>query len=456
MYPITSLLIRSSGPRRSIPKRVTLVPALVSVLLLHACSQPISGQPPTEDPAAGNAPRNVVADDPLVFDTYTPGPCSPNGQPQGNCDPGELVRVRLVPVAEGIETPRHIAFIPGANDMLITGPTRVRLVRGGELAPEPIAGWPEDALDAGMLQSVIPHPDFAANSFVYVYYVKGRDDGATTLALARARLQDMALADVEEIFVADGWMIGGPIAGRAEFGPDGMIYLTLNDHDRSFSTDDNSVRILAQNVGSDVGKVMRVRDDGGAPADNPFVGQAQAKPEVFTYGHRNVTGFAWHPETGELWATEVGPMGGDELNLLRPGSNYGWPHVSLGRIYNDSLVSENSWWRSGMEMPVMHWTPSISPSGATFYTGDRIPQWRGHLFIGALNGQMLQRVAFGQPGAQSERRESLFMPLGRRFRHVAQGPDGYLYVATVLRVVGPDAPAGPNMSGTVYRLEPAD
>jgi glucose/arabinose dehydrogenase len=389
-----------------------------------------------------------------VFDTYVPGPCSPNGQPQGNCEPGELVRVQLVPIAEGLATPRHLAFLPN-GDLLITEPDRIRVVRDGKLAPDGIEGFPADALQAGILQSALPHPQFRENRWLYVYYVKGRDDGMTTLALARGRLQDAKLVDVEDLFVVDGWINGGPIAGRAAFGPDGMIYLTLNDHDPSFSTDENRIRMLAQDLGSDVGKIMRIRDDGGIPSDNPFVGRAGAKPEIYTYGHRNATDFAWHPDTGELWATEIGPMGGDELNILRPGANYGWPLVSLGKIYNESFVSEQSWWRPGMEMPVMHWTPSISPSSVSFYTGDRIPQWRGHLFIAALNGQMLQRVAFDQPPPQAERREALFMQLGRRFRHVVQGPDGYLYVATVIRILGRNAPSGPNLTGAIYRIEPA-
>ena len=399
-------------------------------------------------------PRSENLAEPLEFDTYVPGPCSPNGQAQGNCVPGELLRVRLVPIAEGLETPRHIAFLPGGNELLITEPAQIRLARDSALAI--IEGWPADELDAGMLQSVLPHPEFSENQFLYVYYVKGRDDGKTTLALARGRLRDTTLSDVEELFVVHGWVTGGPIAGRAVFGPDGMIYLTLNDHDRAFSTDDASIRMLAQDLGSDVGKVMRVRDDGSIPEDNPFVGRAGAKPEIFSYGHRNVTGIAWHPDTGEPWSTEIGPMGGDELNVLRAGANYGWPLVSLGKIYNESHVSEQNWWRPGMEMPEMHWTPSISPSSVTFCTGERFPAWRGHLFIGALNGQMLQRVAFGQPGAQAERREALFMRLGRRFRHVVEGPDGYLYVATVARTLGPDAPVGPNLSGTIYRIEPVE
>jgi aldose sugar dehydrogenase len=390
----------------------------------------------------------------LVFDTYVPDPCSPNGQPQGQCPPGDLLRVRLVAVAEGLTSPRHIAFLPNGDLLLTELANRVRIVRNGALDPMPLGGWPVEGLDAASLQSVIVHPQFAQNRFIYLYYVKRRGQGSTTTALARGRYEQDTLTDVRDLFVADGWIMGGPIAGRAKFGPDGMIYLTLNDHDPHFSTNDTSVRILTQHLDSDLGKVMRVRDDGGIPADNPFVGRADANPEVYTYGHRNVTDFAWHPQTGELWATEIGPLGGDEINVLRPAANYGWPHVSLGRLYNQTDVSEQHWWRPGMEMPVMHWTPSISPSTLAFYTGDRIPRWQGHLFVGALNGQMLQRVAFDQPAPQAERREALFMPLGRRFRHIVQGPDGYLYVATEKRTLGSADASGDATSGTVYRIEP--
>lgn len=390
------------------------------------------------------------------FDSFVPGPCSPNGQPQGQCIPGERVRIRLVPIADGLEQPRHLAFLPG-GELLVTTPTAIRRVRDGRLLEDPVGGWPQSEVHSGTLQAAFPHPRFEENRLLYVYYVKTRAvDGASTLALARGRLDETsALSDVEEIFVVDGWIVGGPIAGRALFGPDGMIYATLNDHDPAFSTDDPRVRLLAQNVGSGIGKIMRIRDDGGIPDDNPFVGQPAANPAVYTYGHRNATDIAWHPVTGQAWATEIGPMGGDEVNILEPGANYGWPLVSLGRIYNESRVSEQSWWRPGMEMPVVHWTPSISPNSIVFYTGDKIPQWRGHAFIGALNGQMLQRVAFDQPEPQSERRESLFMALGRRFRHVIQGPDGYLYAATIVRILGPDAPRGANTTGVVYRIEPA-
>jgi glucose/arabinose dehydrogenase len=361
-----------------------------------------------------------------------------------------------VPVAEGLTNPRHVAFLPGGDLLIAELAGRVRLVHDGKLQPEPLAGWPVAGIGATNLQAVAVHPQFAANHFVYLYSVKSDADGRTTTALARARLEGSELADVREVFESDAWIAGGPIAGRAVFGPDGMIYLTINDHDKNNAIDDPSVRIFAQHLDSDVGKVLRLRDDGGIPADNPFVGRADANPEVFTYGHRNTTDFAWHPTTGELWATEIGPMGGDEINILRAGSNYGWPLVSLGKLYSRrDEVSEQHWYREGMEMPLMFWTPSISPNSLVWYTGDKLPPWRGHLFVGALNGQTLLRVAFDQPAPQSERRDSLFMSLGRRWRHVAQSPDGYLYAVTEKRTLG--TPPDPNdaTSGVVYRIEPA-
>ena len=419
------------------------------VAFICGCMQ---GAEPT---AVASTPAPAAAD-PLVFDTWVPGPCSPNGQAQGQCPPGELFRVRLVPVAEGLSSPRNIAFTPD-GDLLVTELAgRVRVVRDGALLPEPLAGWPPAGLEAGALQAAIVHPEFATNRNIFLYYVKTDADAKTTLALARARLVGSELQDVAEVFVTDAWIQGGPLAGRAAFGPDGMIYLTINDHDRHNAVDDASIRIFAQHLDSDVGKVLRVRDDGSVPADNPFVGRADANPQVFTYGHRNATDFAWHPTTGELWSTEIGPMGGDELNVLRPGHNYGWPLVSLGKLYNKNDINEQHWYREGMDMPFMYWTPSISPNTLTWYTGDKLLPWQGNLFIGALNGQTLQRVAFDQPAPQAERRDSLFMSLGRRWRQVEQSPDGYLYAVTEKRTLG--TPPDPNdaTSGIVYRIEPAD
>jgi glucose/arabinose dehydrogenase len=415
----------------------------------------------------GSAP----AADPLVFDTWVPGPCSPNGQPQGQCPPGELFRVRLVPIAAGLSSPRHMAFTP-EGDLLITElaeapsvaatgnqaiqgrPGQVRVVRSGVLAPEPFVGWPAAGIEAGALQSVIVHPQFAANRLVYLYYIKKRGDESGR-ALARARLEGNALLDVREIFESDSWIPGGPMAGRAAFGPDGMIYLTINDHVEHDGRDGGNEPKLAQDLDNDIGKVLRIRDDGGIPADNPFVGRVGANPQIFTYGQRNVTDFAWHPETGELWSTEIAPMGGDELNVLEAGHNYGWPLVSLGKNYNRKELSDSHWYLPGMDMPVMYWTPSISPSTLAWYTGDKLAPWKGHLFVGALNGQTLVRVAFDQPMPQTERRDSLFMSLGRRWRHIVQGPDGYLYALTEKRTLGGQPDPSDTSSGVVFRIEPA-
>ena len=172
------------------------------------------------------------------------------------------------------------------------------------------------------------HPQFAQNQFVYLSYTKGTAE-RSTMALARAKFDGAKLSDVKEIFVADAWGTGAA-AGRAKFGPDGMLYLTVGDRDNQVFTENNASRVHAQDLASHVGKVLRLRDDGTAAPDNPFVKKAGAKPEIYTYGHRNVHGLAWHPDTRELWAVEIGPMGGDELNVLKPGANYGWPHVSLG------------------------------------------------------------------------------------------------------------------------------
>jgi glucose/arabinose dehydrogenase len=390
-----------------------------------------------------------------TFDTYTPGVCSPNGGAHGGCPAGDLVRIHVVTAVHGLVRPWHITFLPGGADYLVTElPGDLRIVRGGKLDPQPIPGWPADALRARSMNSVVLDPDFARNRTLFVSYVKQRDGGDTTIALARGRFDGTKLDGVADVFVADAWGTGAT-AGRAEVGPDGMIYLTVGDRDAGNVTDNASFRMIAQDLGSHVGKVLRLGRDGKAPADNPFVGRAGAKPEIYTYGHRNAQGLSWHPTTGELWATEVGPMGGDELNRLKPGSNYGWPLVSLGKIYTGNLASEQSWFRPGMEMPEMFWVPAISPSSLLIYDGDRFPKWRGHYFIGALSGQQLLRVAFDQPPPQPERRESLLTQLDARVRDVRVGPDGYLYLA-----IERDQQSGPGSArltpnGSILRIEPA-
>jgi len=360
--------------------------------------------------------------------------------------------IRVVPVATGLVHPWSIAFLPDGRTMLVAERAgRLRIIRDGVLDPQPI--WqapPRKAEGSDNLHAVAVHPRFAQNHFVYLTYPKSGELG-NTLAVARGRLDGATLTDVREIFVADAWETSGNLAGRMLFGPDGTLYVTVGDRDRlcCIGRDDNSLRMRAQDLGNHVGKTLRLRDDGSVPPDNPFVDRPGAKPEIFTYGHRNGYGLAFHPETGALWQAEIGPLGGDELNILLPGRNYGWPLVSSGRNYTGTLVSDEPWSRPGMEMPRMIWVPSISPSSITFYTGDRFPRWKGSLFVGALNGKQLQRVSFNQP-SQAERREPLLTQLDVRIRDVRQGADGLLYVATEKRSAGDDA------DGTILRIEPAD
>jgi glucose/arabinose dehydrogenase len=359
-------------------------------------------------------------------------------------------KIRVALVADGLVAPWDIVFVPGAGSMLVTESNgALRMIENGVLAPTPVWNAPSPEGN-DVLHGVVVHPDFARNRYVYASYLKG-DATSQTLAISRGRLDGGKLADVREIFVADAWENARmAFNGRMEFGPDGTLYVTVGDRDRLCcgAQDDNSIRIRAQSLTDHVGKTLRITDDGGVPKDNPFVGRADAKPEIFTYGHRNGFGLRFHPETGELWQMEIGPLGGDEINILKPGANYGWPLVSTGRNYTGTLVSDEPWYRPGMEMPRMFWVPQISPAGMVFYTADRFPDWKNNLIVGALSGQHVQRIAFNQPG-QAERREVLLDELGLRFRDVEQGPDGLIYLATEVRY-GSGRP-----DGTILRIEPA-
>ena len=364
---------------------------------------------------------------------------------------------RVVPIAEGLSRPWSIGFLPDGTMLVTEDRGRLRLIRDDRLAPEPVWEAPlapdsfEPDANNSRLKSLAVHPDFASNGLIYLAHVKW-GNGVYTLAVSRGRFANDRIGTVEEIFVADAWESRGNLGGRMLFGPDGTLYVTVGDRDWlcCTGTEDNSLRMKAQSLGTHVGKTLRIRDDGSVPRDNPFVDREGARPEIFTYGHRNGYGLAFHPETGELWQAEIGPLGGDELNILVPGGNYGWPLVSTGRNYTGTLVSEQPWYRPGMEMPRMFWVPSISPSSIMFYTGDRFPEWRSSLFVGALTTRLLQRVSFGNP-SQDERRELLLEPLGLRVRDVAQGPDGAIYVATETSSIGTVA-----YDGMVLRIEPAD
>jgi glucose/arabinose dehydrogenase len=358
-------------------------------------------------------------------------------------------RIRVVPVARDLVHPWSLAFLPDGDLLVAEQNGHLRLIHAGALSPDPVWTSPLAGKSGDALKSVAIHPAFAQNRLVYVAYAKQNGE-LNTLAVARGRLEGSSLENVEEIFVADAWETGGNLAGRILFGPDATLYVTIGDRDRlcCIPKDDPSLRLKAQALGNDVGKTLRIRDDGSIPADNPFVGRSDARPEIFTYGHRNGYGLGFNPETGQLWQAEIGPMGGDEVNILIAGHNYGWPLVSTGRNYSGSLVSDQPWARPGMDNPRIHWVPSISPSSLMFYTGDKFPAWRNNLFVGALTKRALVRIAFNQP-SQAERRVDLLAELNARIRDVAQSPDGYIYVATENTFGGTKA------DGMVLRIEPA-
>ena len=358
-------------------------------------------------------------------------------------------RIRVVEVAGGLFHPWSFVFLPDGKTMLVAERNgALRIISDGKLQPEP--AWMAPGTGQDRLHGIAVHPQFAQNGLVYMAYPKLGERG-NTLAVARGRFDGTKVNDVTDILVADAWESSGNLAGRILFGRDNMLYVTVGDRDRlcCIGKDDYSIRSKAQLLDNHIGKTLRVRDDGSVPPDNPFVKRAGAKPEIFTYGHRNGYGLAVNPETGEMWQAEIGPLGGDEVNILKPGGNYGWPYVSMGRNYTGTLVSENPYSQPGMESPRMFWVPSISPSSIMFYTGDKFPRWKNNLFVGALTTRQLIRVSFGQP-SQAERREGLLAGMGLRVRDVQQSPDGYIYVATE------GASGGNATDGMVLKLEPAD
>ena len=288
-------------------------------------------------------------------------------------------QVRVVTVATGLVHPWSIALLPEDRSMLVaerSGP--IRLIRNDVLVAEPVwSGRRRRRRQRAQVARAAPalRGEPARLSFVSEER-RARHDARRR---ARPLRRPASSTTSSEIFVADAWETGGNLGGKILFGPDETLYVTIGDRDRlcCTGTEDNSLRMKAQDLSTHVGKTLRIRDDGSVPPDNPFVGRAGAKPEIFTYGHRNGYGLAFHPETGELWQAEIGPMGGDEVNILLPGHNYGWPLVSMGRNYTGSLVSDQPFYRDGMDNARMFWVPSISPSSLMFYTGERFPQWRG-------------------------------------------------------------------------------
>lgn len=337
------------------------------------------------------------------------------------------VDCRVEVVLRGLEHPWSMAWLPN-GDMLITERAgRLRLVKNGALVPEPVRGVPEVfASGQGGLMDVSLHPDFATNGVLYLTHSEGTRDANRTV-LVRGVYEGGALRDVETIFGVDQRKAGTQHFGsRIVWLPDGTMLLAVGDGGNPpVRYEGDFIRKQAQNLGADLGKIHRLNDDGSAPDDNPFRGREGVEPTIYTYGHRNIQGLARDPESGRVWATEHGPRGGDEVNLITPGGNYGWPLVTFGREYSGPKISERTS-GEGFVDPTLAWVPSNAPSGLAFYTGDKFPRWKGDLFSGALMGQEVRRIHLD--GARFVSEQSI--AIGQRVRDVRQGPDGYLYVLT--------------------------
>jgi glucose/arabinose dehydrogenase len=341
--------------------------------------------------------------------------------------------IRVVVYARGLKRPWSQAFLPDGVMLVTERGGQVRVIRNGVLDPNSVGAPPSvRANGLGGLMDIALHPKFADNHYVYLSYTRPADANTATLALARGRWDGKALVDVKELFVAGE---GSGEAARLVFGPDGFLYMTSGGNDDT-----------TQDPATHAGKVLRLRDDGTAAPGNPFAGKGGA-PEVFTLGHRNGMGIAVHPGTGQIWENENGPNGGDEVNVLQAGGNYGWPLVSLGRTYPGPWQSKG-FSHEGFIDPIVYWTPAIAISGMTFYTGSKLPKWKGDLFVGGMRmGEIpgtghLERVLFNE-NMEELRREMLLVDLRQRIRDVKQGPDELLYLLT------------DDDNGAVLRIEPA-
>ncbi len=387
-----------------------------SVVLVLAgvatCSMLVLAQP---RPPAPGTPRFPLPTEPRVYEWFR-----------------QAVRVSVV--ARGIERPWSLLPLPNGDFLVsVRASGQVRAIRNGVLDPAPLTGLPAMRLSrtTGMLDMAL-HPRFAENRWIYFTYHKALDATTFTLALARGRYDGGGLSNVEELYAGNAVQTGG---SRMTFGPDGLLYITVGGAARLPD---------AQATHTIFGKVLRLRDDGTVPPGNPFAGQAGSRPEIFTIGHRDHHGIAVYPPTGQIVEAELGPLGGDKINFLEPGGNYGWPTHGYGRDNDGSPMPLPA---AGMAAPWITWNPGITPSGLLFYTGDRFPEWKGNLFVGSIQrGRIpgtggLERVVFNEK-LWELRRESLLQDFHQRVRDVRQGPDGFIYLLTE------------EDDGAVIRLEP--
>jgi aldose sugar dehydrogenase len=339
---------------------------------------------------------------------------------------------RVVKVVEGFEQPWSLAFLPDARMLVTEKAGRLRVVTQGKLDPRPVEGLPEVTVHGqGGLHDVALHPQFEKNQLVYLAYAARGPDGVGT-ELARGRLASHRLEGVQVLFrQSPKGRAGQHFGGRIVFDREGFVYLTLGDRGE---------RDRAQRPDDHAGSVIRLHDDGRVPKDNPFVGRAGWKPEKFTLGNRNMQGAALHPQSGALWTHEHGPQGGDEVNVMRSGLNYGWPVITYGANYGLGTKIGEGTQKPGMQQPLHYWVPSIAPSGMAFYVGDKFPRWQGDLFVGALRDQMLVRLKLDGEKVVSE--ERLLKGVLGRIRDVRAGPDGFIYLLT------------DEAHGALVRLEP--
>jgi aldose sugar dehydrogenase len=360
----------------------------------------------------------------------TAAPAAPQTYPSST---GNLM---IETIATGLANPWALAFLPDGRLLVTERAGRMRIVgKDGKLSP-PLAGVPQVfARSQGGLHDVVLDRDYAQNNTIYFCFAEPASGGGRT-ALARAKLIEGAtprLDDVKVIFHQDGPLSSGNHFGcRIVQAADGNLFLTMGDH--------FAFRNEAQNLANHLGKIVRIRPDGSVPPDNPFVNRTGAKPEIWSYGHRNAQGAAINPQTGKLWEHEHGPRGGDEINVAEAGKNYGWPVIGYGIDYSGAKIHDSTQ-RAGMEQPIKYWVPSIAPSGMAFYTGELFPAWRGSVFVGALAGQILVRLEVKGDSIGNE--ERLLRTLNERIRDVRMGPDGALWLVT------------DNAAGRILRVAPA-
>lgn len=397
---------------------------LVTVALV--AQQPPSGQPAGRGAAPPGARAGGTPPPPAGI------PREPLGNGPWNYAVAEGVKFRLSVVTKGLQNPWDLEFLPDGRMLVTERPGRLRIIRNGVLEPSAVTGLPPiGAQRLGGLQDIALHPKFAENRLLYFTYSKTDGKGMIMSALGRGRLDlstpgaGAALTNVQELIAAEPWWNGaGGAASRLVFDRDGMIFwATGSTPDTRESQETNSLR----------GKVMRLTDEGKPAPGNPFAGKPGYRSEIYSMGHRNQLGLTIHPSSGALWSAEHGPNGGDELNIILPGRNYGWPDVSLGRDYDGPW--QGAFEKAGVERPIVYWMPSIAVSDLLFYTGDRFPQWKGNAFVGSMrygeipNTGHMQRIVFNANGDEV-RREMMLVDLRQRIRAVKQAPDGTIYLLT--------------------------